>query len=93
MLHMPLDVYFSRHTSPWRISNDETMGASSLHVCMYVCTYYVCMYVRMYVCIGGVDPVTRNCQEEIRGPSCGNSSSSRVISLRFFTVFIPQLKL
>jgi hypothetical protein len=43
--------------------------------------------------IGSVDPVTRNCKEVLRGPSCGNSSSSLVISLSFSTVLIPQQKL
>jgi hypothetical protein len=76
-----------------------------MHVCMYVCMY-VRMYVCVCVCMYRANVMKHvfrksvvwiqllvNCQEEIRGPSCGNSSSSRVILLSFSTVLIPQLKL
>ena len=82
MSRMSSDVYLSRHTSPRRkISNDETTGASSLHVRR---VYERTSGNRCVPQIGGVDPVTRNCKEVLRGPSCGNSSNSRVISLSFF---------
>jgi hypothetical protein len=57
---------------------------------MYVCTARTSRNRCSVPQIGGVDPVTRNCQQEIRGPSCGNSFSSRVILLSFSKVLIPQ---
>ena len=60
-----------RMMKPWlprRYTNEACTGRTSGNKC---CVLH----------IGGVDPVSSNCQE---GPSCGNNSSSRVISHTLF---------